>query len=195
MFEPNDFVLVREQSRLQPYQFKRYQGDRAWLSKLSRRLEVEGTGKVNELIWTSEEVEVPVGRIVRKCHVVEVQEGQEIPQVTDWLGSSDWFFYRAGKFDGFDRIDEPQGHEMQVDVSEFSTASTSPEDPPSDILDETLDTYLQVPKIEISDSEVSSQVGQGIGSTEQRLRGLDLFCGGGNFGRGIADGGAVHHKW
>ena len=195
MFEPNDFVLVREQNRLQPYQFKRYQDDRAWLSKLPRRLEVEGTGKVNELIWTSEEVEVLVRRIVRKCHVVKVQEGQEIPQVADWLGSSDWFFYRVGKFEGLGRIDELPGHGMQVDVSEFSTVSTSPEDPPLEIFDATFDTHLQLPKIDICNSEVSSQVGQEIGSTEQPLRGLDLFCGGGNFGRGVADGGAVHHKW
>lgn len=28
-----------------------------------------------------------------------------------------------------------------------------------------------------------------------RLRGLDLFCGGGNFGRGLEDGGAVEMRW
>ncbi|CAD6451321.1 c24bbdf2-bc2a-4a85-a645-34d668a75486 [Sclerotinia trifoliorum] len=27
------------------------------------------------------------------------------------------------------------------------------------------------------------------------LNGLDLFCGGGNFGRGLEEGGAVHNKW
>lgn len=177
---------MKEQDRLQPYQFQRYQGDRACLSKLPRRLEVEGTGKVNELIWTSEEVEIPVRKVVRKCHVVEVQEGQEIPQLADWSGSSDWFFYQVR----LGRIDEPQGHEMQADLSGFSTVSTSPEDTPSASLDATLDRF-QIPKVESNDSEVSSQVG----STEQHLRGLDLFCGGGNFGRGIADGGAVHHKW
>ncbi|RDW68006.1 hypothetical protein BP6252_09402 [Coleophoma cylindrospora] len=29
----------------------------------------------------------------------------------------------------------------------------------------------------------------------ERLSGLDMFCGGGNFGRGLEEGGAVHHKW
>ncbi|KAF5673017.1 dna (cytosine-5-)-methyltransferase [Fusarium heterosporum] len=29
----------------------------------------------------------------------------------------------------------------------------------------------------------------------QRLRGLDLFCGGGNFGRGLEDGGGIEMKW
>lgn len=28
-----------------------------------------------------------------------------------------------------------------------------------------------------------------------KLRGMDLFCGGGNFGRGLAEGGAVEHRW
>ena len=30
---------------------------------------------------------------------------------------------------------------------------------------------------------------------DRQLRGLDLFCGGGNFGRGVADGGGVRHNW
>jgi DNA (cytosine-5)-methyltransferase 1 len=29
----------------------------------------------------------------------------------------------------------------------------------------------------------------------KKLRGMDLYCGGGNFGRGIEEGGAVHHEW
>ncbi|KAI9822297.1 MAG: DNA methyltransferase Dim-2 [Pycnora praestabilis] len=32
-------------------------------------------------------------------------------------------------------------------------------------------------------------------STRPKLHGLDLFCGGGNFGRGIEEGGAVHYDW
>ncbi|TGZ80255.1 S-adenosyl-L-methionine-dependent methyltransferase [Ascodesmis nigricans] len=31
--------------------------------------------------------------------------------------------------------------------------------------------------------------------SEHRLKGLDLFCGGGNFGRGLEEGGAVDMKW
>ncbi|KAK0384618.1 hypothetical protein NLU13_8704 [Sarocladium strictum] len=31
--------------------------------------------------------------------------------------------------------------------------------------------------------------------TLPRLRGLDLFCGGGNFGRGLEDGGAIEMRW
>ncbi|KAF9774044.1 hypothetical protein IL306_008043 [Fusarium sp. DS 682] len=38
---------------------------------------------------------------------------------------------------------------------------------------------------------------QGFDPSRQipRLRGLDLFCGGGNFGRGLEDGGAIEMRW
>ncbi|KAH7002234.1 hypothetical protein EDB80DRAFT_75549 [Ilyonectria destructans] len=38
---------------------------------------------------------------------------------------------------------------------------------------------------------------QGYDPTEEitRLRGLDLFCGGGNFGRGLEDGGGIEMRW
>ncbi|KAL7918995.1 hypothetical protein ACQKWADRAFT_330133 [Trichoderma austrokoningii] len=38
---------------------------------------------------------------------------------------------------------------------------------------------------------------QGPGSLPagEKLRGIDLFCGGGNFGRGLEDGGAIQMKW
>ncbi|KAH7159668.1 hypothetical protein B0J13DRAFT_592268 [Dactylonectria estremocensis] len=38
---------------------------------------------------------------------------------------------------------------------------------------------------------------QGYDPSEQltRLRGLDLFCGGGNFGRGLEDGGGIEMRW
>lgn len=40
---------------------------------------------------------------------------------------------------------------------------------------------------------------QGFDPTEAprqpKLRGLDLYCGGGNFGRGLEEGGAVHNEW
>ncbi|KUJ14788.1 S-adenosyl-L-methionine-dependent methyltransferase, partial [Mollisia scopiformis] len=38
---------------------------------------------------------------------------------------------------------------------------------------------------------------QGFDPTEAyaRLRGMDLYCGGGNFGRGLEEGGAVHNEW
>ena len=34
-----------------------------------------------------------------------------------------------------------------------------------------------------------------VEQTVVQLRGLDLFCGGGNFGRGLEDGGGVKMRW
>ncbi|KAM0191256.1 hypothetical protein ACHAPA_007521 [Fusarium lateritium] len=41
----------------------------------------------------------------------------------------------------------------------------------------------------------SLQQGYDPSESIQRLRGLDLFCGGGNFGRGLIDGGGIEMKW
>jgi DNA (cytosine-5)-methyltransferase 1 len=42
---------------------------------------------------------------------------------------------------------------------------------------------------------VSLQQGYDPSESIQPLRGLDLFCGGGNFGRGLEDGGGIEMKW
>ncbi|KAK7415965.1 hypothetical protein QQX98_005538 [Neonectria punicea] len=42
---------------------------------------------------------------------------------------------------------------------------------------------------------VSLRQGYDPADTITRLRGLDLFCGGGNFGRGLEDGGGVEMRW
>ncbi|KAK6085135.1 cytosine-specific methyltransferase [Seiridium cupressi] len=60
-------------------------------------------------------------------------------------------------------------------------------------------TRDEVDRLEPIDDVISLAFRQGFGpddtSTPQKLRGLDLFCGGGNFGRGIEDGGGVQMKW
>jgi hypothetical protein len=162
---------------------------------------VEGTGKVNELIQTSEEVDVFVQRVVRKCQVVKVSEGQEIPQLANRSGSCDWFFYRdeRNKLDGVKIVDEVSAivpaNEDQVEISKSSTASTSPEDMRSTPIEIELDKGLKVPPIEAENSATPLGLDLENSASLPKLRGLDLFCGGGNFGRGVADGGAVDHKW
>ncbi|KAM0549139.1 hypothetical protein ACHAPJ_009594 [Fusarium lateritium] len=44
---------------------------------------------------------------------------------------------------------------------------------------------------------IPTSLQQGYDPTEpiQRLRGMDLFCGGGNFGRGLEDGGGIEMRW
>jgi hypothetical protein len=207
VFEPGDFVLVNKRVRLQPYRFEGYEGKKARVRKLDRRKEIEGTGKVNELIWSTEMEEVPVRSLIRKCHVVKVEGGLEIPRLADWAGSSDWFFYRqrqrSKKVEGIREIYDMEDTVIP-EFSSFtvSTPTTIPEDPsvsasPSSMELEGLAAKLvdpehsNLPKPAMTTSDIT---GDDI-FVEGKLRGLDLFCGGGNFGRGVADGGAVHHKW
>ncbi|CCT71876.1 related to cytosine C5-DNA-methyltransferase [Fusarium fujikuroi IMI 58289] len=52
-------------------------------------------------------------------------------------------------------------------------------------------------KLYVALSEPPSSIQQGYDPSQSipRLRGLDLFCGGGNFGRGLEDGGAIEMRW
>ena len=209
LYQCGDFVLVNERDRLQPYRFEFYEENRAWVRKLERRREVDGTGKVNELIWTETAIDVSPRRIIRKCHVVMVQEGDEIPRLADWNGSSDWFFYRVRKdVTQIDDIKEEEDEEpmdsedddilvqyyidgqddASVGTYDSVTATTEPES-----LDAQIPESVSVQKIRFEMDSV--EVDPDDVSEDKKLRGLDLFCGGGNFGRGVADGGAVHHKW
>ena len=241
-FRPGEFVLVRERKRLQPYRFEMYEGKRAWVRKMLRRREVQGQGKVNELVWTEAVVDVAVRRVVRKCRVVKVKLGEEVPRLAEWGGSSDWFFYHEevklkelSPADGDiipkteaiveERMTRSGSQFMEVDDGVgSSTAPTVPDSslPPASIpranpenqilagttspavdvtpsMDERVTTkfFEQTPVPAIkdqADNDLVSSVLEAI-PDERKLRGLDLFCGGGNFGRGVGDGGAVQHKW
>jgi len=245
-FLPGEFVLVKERDRLQPYRFEMYDDKRAWVRNMERRGEVEGQGKVNELVWTEVVIDVPVKRVVRKCRVVKVKKGEDIPRLADWGGSSDWFFYREGvKVEKVPQPDRETPTPTEVDVEEgvaksgsqltaiddradSVTVTTEPDSsfPPASIPrtnpeDQTIesaassngDNHIQ-PIGEPADTKVTEQTptpaikdeadralpdlaesAQEIIPNGRKLRGLDLFCGGGNFGRGVGDGGAVQHKW
>jgi hypothetical protein len=207
---------------------------------MHRRKEVEGCGKVNELIWTETVVSVSPKRIVRKCRVVKVEDGEEIPRLADWSGSSDWFFYRNVKRDRDlpikredhgSRVQPFCGNLVHRDLfpprdmlsqedsnitydSEFSTpAEPEPEqESPSrqitqkspqqsttissvkEIDQNSPEKPISIPLNQLLESNSADLEPDDI-SEAKKLRGLDLFCGGGNFGRGVADGGAVVHKW
>ena len=175
---------------------------------MERRREVEGRGKVNELVWTETAIDVSPRRIIRKCHVVRVQEGEEIQRLADCSGSSDWFFYRVRKevteADDVKEEDEEVldsddddiliqyylGGQEDTIASDSVTVTTEPESLDAQISKSVASQNMQEP-VEMNSIEVDSD----SIPEDKKLRGLDLFCGGGNFGRGVEDGGAVHHKW
>jgi hypothetical protein len=222
---PGEYVLLKDmrKDRLQPFRFEYYEGDRAWVRRMDRRREVEdGVGKVNELVWTESVIDVSPKWIVRRCRVVCVPEEQAIPKLADWNGCCDRFFYREqrrrevkmeeakeGKME--DVKDGPSldsevtrvgsaesGIEMdEVLIPNLSTVTMEPEqtmaidshEPPEEVntISPAITENCKIPFV--PDYEPPPII------EDKKLRGLDLFCGGGNFGRGIADGGAVIHKW
>jgi hypothetical protein len=237
-FSPGDFVLVKERDRLQPYRLEMCGDKRTWVRRMERRREIDGEGKVNELVWTEEVFAVGVRWVVRKCRVVKVKMGEEIPRLADWGGSSDWWFYREGvevedlrpvipKME----VDSKDGSQLPVidegaAISDSVTVTSEPDSslpsasvlrtdpnnttpaPPIDdsipFIDGTpsvaseLHAETPTPLIKNETEPVQSCPDDSLPEEildERKLRGLDLFCGGGNFGRGVADGGAVHHKW
>jgi DNA (cytosine-5)-methyltransferase 1 len=199
-FSIGDFVLVVDDDRLQPHRFEGYKNTMARVRDLPRRIELDESSvtgvtelpRVNELVWTDKIIAVPVKKVARTCHVVRIDENQEVPDILQWAnGSSDWFFFRsAAKV--VESIEPAEGN-SDMEITDISTRSTSPErvskiptrsasEAPTDILEAVKPAEVSVnPLAEIPEN--------------QKLRGLDLFCGGGNFGRGVSDGGAVHHKW
>jgi site-specific DNA-cytosine methylase len=165
---------------------------------------------VNELVWTENVEEVVVRRVVRKCMVVEV-EG-EVPELVEWAaGSSDWFFYRRTRekvtVEGKSEVTGGEGEvgmtdelSKETDVSSVTTEpvplSVSPSKEPKK---ESIAPSISETVVPAEDVTPTTQT-QSLDKLyhipeEKQLRGLDLFCGGGNFGRGVADGGAVHVKW
>ena len=192
-FTVGDFVLVREKYRLQPYRFEGYEQNSAWVRKLHRRAEMTSAisdtsepTRVNELLWTEEIIDVPVLRVVRKCLVLAIQDGQGIPPTLEWgKGSSDVYFYRTGS-------------KVPVSIKQNETKGVEMKDAPQALLsDEQKKSSSEAPAAlnrSASDADSRPNLLYDV-PAEKRLRSLDLFCGGGNFGRGVGDGGAVQHKW
>lgn len=216
IYVPGEFVLVADRYRLQPYVFEAYQGELCSLRKLERRREVDGEGKMNELLWTEEIVNISVQKIVRKCKVVKVEVDEDIPRLADWGGSSDWFFYRAAVKSEGSRLlksiketsfqgqgiethqpnitNKPQQMEIGICVPfDCSTASTEPQPYFSSIVESENNPVLPA-RASVEEPNTLFSVTKHV-SELRKMRSLDLFCGGGNFGRGVADGGVVRPVW
>jgi DNA (cytosine-5)-methyltransferase 1 len=211
IYEPGEYVLVKQEERLQPYRFEGYDDERAWVRVMDRRMEVEGTGKINELMWTEKIARISLPKIVRRCRVVRVEQGMEVPRLADWRGSSDWFFYRTSKAEtraistekmtgNWESPGNDKERQISIEIPESSCPSTKAEGPPepepeSSSTPQISHTMPTGPHILSSKIPLVPDYEWPEIPPDRKLRSLDLFCGGGNFGRGVADGGAVEHTW
>ena len=215
---PGEYVLLKDavEQSLQPFRFEYYEGERAWVRRMERRRGVDGLGKVNELVWTEIVIDVSPKRIVRRCRVVYVPQGEEVPRLADWHGCSDWFFYRdrttasavepvakevGTALDAQRIMFDSAGNGVQVDdglsdPSLQSSTTTEAEQRADDASTKRIEEVTSIPPSvnNFARTAIPDYENPPIAESK-KLRGLDLFCGGGNFGRGVSDGGAVIHKW
>jgi DNA (cytosine-5)-methyltransferase 1 len=135
------------------------------LRRLQRRRYLDVKARPNELLITTEIFERPPNEIIRKCHVHCLREhiiAEGLPMPYSRNGAGDFFFVH--------------GHEAQSSSKEMDTTATEERDPKPNV------TYLPPLKSDLDFVDDTSV---------RKLRGMGIFCGGGNFDRGLADGGGV----
>lgn len=117
--------------------------------------------RANDLVWTSEFIDIKPQRIMRKCNIrflLNSDSSPERPCIYDRDGQADCFLI------------------TKVLVSE--DGSESVRDLPS-----------------VRHFQMTEGVTFENSKQNKPLSGLSLFCGGGNFDRGLEEGGAIHTKW
>jgi DNA (cytosine-5)-methyltransferase 1 len=199
-FKPGDAVLVRQwnpdlkEDSLEPSQIIDFDLDkqRVCLRRLLRKQEFDENAAPNQLVLSDETITKPPSAIIRKCHVQffvwdEVQRG--LPTPYDRRGAGD-FFYIVRKRPS-DTAAPPAGQTEGGDT----------------------DNDYEIVNVEAMDNaDIESQTEEinhgGIGfpplepgldlnapNSCPKLKGMGIFCGGGNFDRGLEDGGAVEFRY
>jgi DNA (cytosine-5)-methyltransferase 1 len=154
---------------LEPYEIIKYitEGSKhfAVLNRLRRRREIDGSGRPNELVYTTSHTEkVSVNKLERTCLVRFYRESDAedrripAPYSRDGTGNAFYITSRLSEENGTSKLIPIEEDLPQTLIQGFDPTSIPPE-------------------------------------SRKVLRGMDLYCGGGNFGRGIEEGGAVHNEW
>ncbi|KAH6615598.1 hypothetical protein B0J18DRAFT_402649 [Chaetomium sp. MPI-SDFR-AT-0129] len=162
------------QAHTEPYEvvkiFKQGNNMFVRLRRLLRRAQVDssrsGTTPPNELVYTDQLVVAKANKVVDKCVVRFFRAGETIPTPYDRGGTGNLFYIT---------------HRLETTVT-TTTATTTV-------------TSRCVP----FEGDFPSSLRQGFDPqappTFRKLRGMDLFCGSGNFGRGLEEGGAIEMHW
>lgn len=169
-------LVVANSTRLEPCEIVEFLDQRprprVLLRRLLRRSEIRGQNcsPPNELVYSEDLFEAKAEDIERTCFVrfytAKDLRDNKIPAPYNRNGTGDAFFITT-------RLKaplSPTSSSQKVELSLMPIDSEKPE-----TLIEGFDPRSEPPR--------------------DKLRGLDLFCGGGNFGRGLAEGGAVEHSW
>ena len=181
-----DTVLVQDWNKilsedcLEPAQILRFDNEkrRVMLRPLKRRSRFDPNARPNELVPSSELFSKPASKVVRQCHVRYFERHRihrgELPIPYDQGGAGDYYFITG---------QEASGSQMQT-PPHSSLDSTDEADDDDD--DNDSDRAAFPPIKEGWDPEAPSI---------PKLRGMGIFCGGGNFDRGLEEGGTVEFRY
>lgn len=177
-FQIGDCVLVKEynsdlgETILEPTQVVDFDLEKrlAVLRRLRRKSDFVRAARPNELVLTHDLLYKAPSSVVRKCHVrtfdaAFVQGGKALPTPYDRDGTGDFFFVLKHEDDVV--ISDHMDNELHATESDKAVAE-------------------DYPPLEEADD---------IMALSMKLIGMGIFCGGGNFDRGLEDGGAVEFRY
>ena len=159
--------IILEPAHLVDFQLDKQQ---IILRRLRRKTDVDRKAPRNQLLLTEELFSLPASRVVRKCRVrsFSAQTCEDgVPMPYDRNGAGDFYFVVEQNDTG--------GHALQAEDRGDAAAEHS-------------DISTELPPIE-----------EGLDPSQPcpftKLRGMGLFCGGGNFDRGLEEGGGVEFRY
>ena len=175
-YQIGDTVLAVEYSQvlrermLEPSQVVDFDLDkrRVLLRRLKRKTDVDTQARPNELLLTTQLMYKGPSHIIRKCHIRSFMDRTSVPTPYDRDGVGDYYFL----------IETPDTtnsnfNQAQVETGEaIDLQGSEPMYPP---VEQGWDPCMQ-PHF-------------------QKLKGMGIFCGGGNFDRGLEEGGMVEFKY
>lgn len=178
-YQIGDTVLVRQYSAdigedaLEPAQVIDFglETQRVILRRVRRKSKDGEKYRSNELASTDDIYSMAPSWIIRKCHVRYFDHGEPLSVPYDRNGTGDCFFIRGRDssilFGDVESLVDADSNENITDASDFIKGF-----PP---MEQGLDTSAPAPF--------------------EKLRGMGIFCGGGNFDRGFEESGVAEFRW
>lgn len=134
----------------------------------------------NHLVLSTEITEIEPQFIVRPCRVRCFAPDQKIPAPYCYGGTGDCFFVTE--------LMEPKPSDPSNTEGEVKPETTETEK------ERAKANFVEYPGFEVPFNQGYDLNDKPIGDLKP-MAGMDLYCGGGNFGRGLEEGGAIQNKW
>ena len=183
-YQIGDTVLVRHwnpelrEDSLEPSQIIDFDlnAQRVILQRFERRDRLDSKAPPNELLLPEERLSKPPSAVIRKCHIrrfTSQRVRQGLPTPYDRRGAGDFFWILDDEEENHDSV-AAETDDVRSAHMDFANLTSHPSNTRQPRPEEDLDS---------------------MASGAFRLRGLGMFCGGGNFDRGLEDGGGVEFQY